>query len=906
MSAILPIPTSRTSDYLARTRLVQQIQSDQVDLLRLQNQLSTGRRIFVPSDDPGAGIRAISLQRTLERKDQLQLNVSNAAGKLSAAESSVTQVSDILNHVRSETLGVVGTIASDEQRATILQTVNEAIESLERFANSQHQDTFLFGGTRSLQSPYKFASNYVEYRGNESNLQANVEIGQLFDTNISGDEVFGGLSEPVRGSVDLNPQASERTFLSQLNGGAGVSPNGSIQLAVGLNTYVVDLSRAHSLGDVARMIEQGAPAGSGVRVDVGGSGLTVHPGPAGLAINEVSGGRTAQELGIRQTTPVPLGGSFGDDLNPVLRKTSRLDDLLGEKATGRLSLGASNANIKLTAKANGAAFNNVTVELVGNATPGNEAVSYTPGAPPVLQVSFAPGVTTAQDVVDRINADGALPFAASVDYFAAEPADRAGEGRVVPGSFVNATSGGSGKSLELDAGIRITNGDGEIVIDTSGAKTVEDLVNILNQPEYGLLAKVNDAGDGIDVRSRRSGADFTIGENGGTLAADLGIRTFVGSTRLEDFNRGKGVVTNDAHHLTLDHDDGSGNVTTYRVNLSNDAFGDFSGLAAPPTGSLDLSGSYQGASGNKLRIVFAEDAGATTHSAALSGNDLTITIGRSGLADGDTVDLDTVFRELTGADFTGSIHYTPGDLVGDYTVGTDNGAAVAFSGGGPPLTVDQVNARIGAATGGAVSAGIAKEGNGIDLSIDNSGGQTLRAHGIVAERLGFLDGSSTPGEAFDAGGKLSSSDRNTQEVQSAFNSLLRLREALQSNDTIAIGDAFESLEEDLNRATFARSEAVRWVRSLETLKIRLEDEEVQLRSTLSEAIDADLAEVISDFTARQFALQASLQTTASLLQMSVLNFIYAAEAGRKPSGGSPEGLRPAAKRKTTKLFCRRS
>jgi flagellar hook-associated protein 3 FlgL len=511
--------------------------------------------------------------------------------------------------------------------------------------------------------------------------------------------------------------------------------------------------------------------------------------------------------------------------------------------------------------------------LVGGAAPGNETVSYTPGAPPVLRVSFASGVTRAQDVVDLINADGGVPFAASLDHFGADPADRAGQGAVVAGVFVNATSGGSGTSLDLGAGIRLTNGEGQIAIDTSGAETVEDLVNILNRPEYGLLAKVNDAGDGIDVRSRRSGADFTIGENGGTLAADLGIRTFVGSTRLEDFNRGKGVVTDDAHHLTLDHDDGSGNVTTYRINLSNDAFGDFSGLAALPTGSLDLTGSFQGASGNKLRILFAEDTGATTHSAALSGNDLTVTIGRSGLVDGETVDLDAVFQGLAGADFTGSIHYTPGDLHGAYTVGTDNGAAVAFSGGGPPLTVDRVNARIGAATGGAVTAGIATVGNGIDLSIDNSGGQTLRAHGIVAERLGFLDGSSAPGEAFDSGGTLSSSDRNTQEVQSAFNSLLRLREALQKNDTIAIGDAFESLEEDLNRATFARSEAGARVRSLETLKLRLEDEEVQLRATLSEAIDADLAEVISDFTARQFALQASLQTTASLLQMSVLNFI---------------------------------
>jgi flagellin-like hook-associated protein FlgL len=46
-----------------------------------------------------------------------------------------------------------------------------------------------------------------------------------------------------------------------------------------------------------------------------------------------------------------------------------------------------------------------------------------------------------------------------------------------------------------------------------------------------------------------------------------------------------------------------------------------------------------------------------------------------------------------------------------------------------------------------------------------------------------------------------------------------------------------------------------------------------LRSALSDDLDADLVEAISNLTARQFSLQASLQTAASLLQLSLLDFI---------------------------------
>ena len=77
----------------------------------------------------------------------------------------------------------------------------------------------------------------------------------------------------------------------------------------------------------------------------------------------------------------------------------------------------------------------------------------------------------------------------------------------------------------------------------STAETVDELLNLFNGAELGLLAEINAAGNGINVRSRLSGADFTIGENGGTTATQLGIRTYTGATELADFNRGVGVPT---------------------------------------------------------------------------------------------------------------------------------------------------------------------------------------------------------------------------------------------------------------------------------------------------------------------------------------------------------------------------
>ena len=110
------------------------------------------------------------------------------------------------------------------------------------------------------------ASIYVEYRGNEGVLRSYVDLERLFETNLAGTEVFGGISTPVQGSEDLNPHLNRDTLLSTINGGEGLSRNAAISVSVNTGitteTSVVDLAGAVTIGDVARLIELGAPAGT--------------------------------------------------------------------------------------------------------------------------------------------------------------------------------------------------------------------------------------------------------------------------------------------------------------------------------------------------------------------------------------------------------------------------------------------------------------------------------------------------------------------------------------------------------------------------------------------------------------------------------------------------------------------
>src|SRR5262249_29118589 len=54
---------------------------------------------------------------------------------------------------------------------------------------------------------------------------------------------------------------------------------------------------------------------------------------------------------------------------------------------------------------------------------------------------------------------------------------------------------------------------------------------------------INAAGNGIDLHSLLSGGDFSVAENGGSTATQLGLRTFALGTNLADLNHGIGVHT---------------------------------------------------------------------------------------------------------------------------------------------------------------------------------------------------------------------------------------------------------------------------------------------------------------------------------------------------------------------------
>ncbi|MDQ3333480.1 MAG: hypothetical protein M3552_23020, partial [Planctomycetota bacterium] len=115
--------------------------------------------------------------------------------------------------------------------------------------------------------------------------------------------------------------------------------------------------------------------------------------------------------------------------------------------------------------------------------------------------------------------------------------------------------------IDLSAGLRVTSGSTTAVIDFTGATTVEDVLNAIRAQTKAagidVVVGLNDARTGISVAGRTSGSKFSIGENGGTAASDLGLRTFTAQTWLTELNLGIGAPTGEPYRLEITRRDGT-------------------------------------------------------------------------------------------------------------------------------------------------------------------------------------------------------------------------------------------------------------------------------------------------------------------------------------------------------------
>ncbi len=273
--AIVPVQLARVSNLL-RTNMSQgQISRTQQQLLRVQNELSTGRKINTPSDDPGNAAIVQQLQKTLEQREAFATNLNRAKSHLGAVDSTLGDLSDLLQQAQEIASANVGSDVTPDQRAGAAAIVESIYGEALTLANRQFEGVYLFGGDRSTDAPFVSESGGVRFVGSERVLQNAFDEGTDLPFMVNGADVFGALSTRVQGDVDLSPSMTAATRLADLRGATGDGiRTGLVTLSNGTATATIDLRGADTVGDVIDAINNAAVGGITASIGAGGDQIT--------------------------------------------------------------------------------------------------------------------------------------------------------------------------------------------------------------------------------------------------------------------------------------------------------------------------------------------------------------------------------------------------------------------------------------------------------------------------------------------------------------------------------------------------------------------------------------------------------------------------------------------------------
>jgi flagellar hook-associated protein 3 FlgL len=201
---------------------------------KLMQQMATGERMLMPSDDPISAVRVLRIQREEATLTQYRTNIANVSGNLSKQEANLKAASDTMLNVRDLLLWAANGSNTSEDLAAIANEMGNLEKTILSFANVRDEEgRYLFSGTLSDRPAITFdaATQSYQLTGNDQYRQAAVANGVLVEENVTAAQVFGGgvgmlndlnalvkmLADPALDANDPAVQASISATLNSLD-----------------------------------------------------------------------------------------------------------------------------------------------------------------------------------------------------------------------------------------------------------------------------------------------------------------------------------------------------------------------------------------------------------------------------------------------------------------------------------------------------------------------------------------------------------------------------------------------------------------------------------------------------------------------------------------------------------------
>ncbi len=321
----------------------------QEDLQKTQNELSSGYRVNLPSDDPVATINFMDYDSRLKEINTYKSIIDNAKSKLNMVDSSLNSVTTLVQRLRELAVQGANGVYSKDERQNMAVEVDQLTREILQQANTYYKDNALFGGTMTDEEPFKpvyradpdTGIEYlqeVRYTGNNQSQLIEAERGEKIEVNQPGNQVFWADNMDIYSTISVSGYTAAKDSKVIVDGN-------EVEIKSGDNLEVI----------ANKINNSGAAVKASIQTKDGQSYFTLETtSPHQISLMDSDGGSVLQDLGVIEHGMYPpynyspsarvyTGSIFDAMIN--FRKALQGDNIFQVGGTALAQIDSSLANV---------------------------------------------------------------------------------------------------------------------------------------------------------------------------------------------------------------------------------------------------------------------------------------------------------------------------------------------------------------------------------------------------------------------------------------------------------------------------------------------------------------------------------------------------------------------------------
>ncbi|QKY69941.1 flagellar hook-associated protein FlgL [Lentibacillus sp. CBA3610] len=217
----------RITQSMLSNNMVNHISNSYAKMNTYMEQLSTGKKINRPSDDPVVAMKGMGYRTQVKEIEQYQRNTNEMHTWMDNSDAALDKATQALQKLRELAVQASNDTYDEEERLSIKEEAEQLKEHLVDIANTNVNDKYIFNGTATDTKPVEINENgeIKKVEMSSDAVMIDVANGTVLQATVNAGEVFAGAET----DAESNLFEDIESFISNLESGNQADIENSIE-----------------------------------------------------------------------------------------------------------------------------------------------------------------------------------------------------------------------------------------------------------------------------------------------------------------------------------------------------------------------------------------------------------------------------------------------------------------------------------------------------------------------------------------------------------------------------------------------------------------------------------------------------------------------------------------------------